>query len=167
MGRLTRPPVVKVRAGADRRVRRSDTLAVEEPLEVRLDGSAFLVTMRTPGDDIDLVHGLLHGEGVITTASDVVRPLLRGDRRRRAADLQRARRQPVPGAAPTGPLRQVLVNSACGSAARTSIDQVVTARRHPTTTARAAPSRGCSRRRSGSASSSGRSTRPAACTPPG
>ena len=70
MGRLTRTrPVVKVRAGADGRVvRRSDTLAVEEPLEVRLDGSAFLVTMRTPGDDIDLVHGLLHGERVIETS---------------------------------------------------------------------------------------------------
>ena len=45
-------------------MRRSDTLAVEEPLEVRLGGRAYLVTMRTPGDDIDLVHGLLHGEGV-------------------------------------------------------------------------------------------------------
>ena len=28
-----------------------------------------MVTMRTPGDDIDLVHGLLHSEGVITEAA--------------------------------------------------------------------------------------------------
>ena len=50
MGRLTRTrPVVKVRTGPDGRVvRRSDTLAVEEPLEVRLGGTAYLVTMRTP-----------------------------------------------------------------------------------------------------------------------
>ena len=41
-------------------VRRTDTLAVEEPLEIRLDGEPFAVTMRTPGDDVDLVHGLLH-----------------------------------------------------------------------------------------------------------
>ena len=136
MGRLTRTrPVVKVRAGADGRVvRRSDTLAVEEPLEVRLDGSAFLVTMRTPGDDIDLVHGLLHGEGVIETASDVL--LARycagtdedGLQTYNVLDVSL-----VPGAAPTGPLRQVLVNSACGLCGSTSIDQVVTARRFPTT----------------------------------
>ena len=45
---------------------------MEEPLEVRLNGESFVVTMRTPGDDIDLVHGLLHSEGVITGPSDVV-----------------------------------------------------------------------------------------------
>ena len=136
MGRLTRTrPVVKVRAGADGRVvRRSDTLAVEEPLEVRLGGTAYLVTMRTPGDDIDLVHGLLHGEGVIEHASDVV--LARycagtdeeGHNTYNVLDVSLA-----PGRGPVGPLRQVLVNSACGLCGTTSIDQVVTARRHPTT----------------------------------
>ena len=55
MGRVTRlHPVLKL--GPDLAVRRSDTLAVEEPLEIRLDGESYLVTMRTPGDDIDLVH---------------------------------------------------------------------------------------------------------------
>lgn len=40
-------------------MRRIDTLAVEEPLDVRLDGSPFVIAMRTPCHDIDLVHGLL------------------------------------------------------------------------------------------------------------
>src|SRR5262245_19234161 len=55
--------VMKVR-GHDA-VEVSDQLAVEEPLEIRLGGMAFSVTMRTPGHDEDLVAGLLHAEGVI------------------------------------------------------------------------------------------------------
>ncbi|HET9647279.1 MAG TPA: formate dehydrogenase accessory sulfurtransferase FdhD [Microlunatus sp.] len=70
MGRVTtRHPVLHL--GPDSARRRIDTLAVEEPLEIRLDGSRFVVTMRTPGHDIELVHGLLHSEGVIASAADV------------------------------------------------------------------------------------------------
>jgi FdhD protein len=50
---------------------RPDTVAAEEPLEIRLGGAALAVTMRTPGDDFDLVHGFLATEGVITDAGDV------------------------------------------------------------------------------------------------
>ncbi|NKX56918.1 formate dehydrogenase accessory sulfurtransferase FdhD [Arthrobacter mobilis] len=45
--------------------RREDVLAAEEPLEVRLGGKPFSVTMRTPGDDFDLVAGFLVSEGVV------------------------------------------------------------------------------------------------------
>lgn len=41
------------------------TLAVEEPLEIRLGGQPFVVTMRTPGDDMDLAAGHLVSEGAI------------------------------------------------------------------------------------------------------
>lgn len=44
---------------------RVDELAVEEPLEIRAHGESLAVFMRTPGDDADLVRGLLHAEGVI------------------------------------------------------------------------------------------------------
>jgi FdhD protein len=50
---------------------RPDTLVVEEPLEIRLSGRPLSVTMRTPGNDFDLVTGFLHGEGVIGAAGDV------------------------------------------------------------------------------------------------
>jgi FdhD protein len=50
---------------------RPDTVASEEPLEIRLDGTPLAVTMRTPGDDFDLVHGFLATEGVIADRSDV------------------------------------------------------------------------------------------------
>ena len=53
-------------------ISRPDTVVGEEPLEIRVAGEVFTVTMRTPGHDIELVHGLLHAEGVVTDAADVV-----------------------------------------------------------------------------------------------
>jgi FdhD protein len=50
---------------------RADLLAVEEPLEIRVDGEPLTVTMRTPGDDIDLAAGLLFTEGLLTRLEDV------------------------------------------------------------------------------------------------
>src|SRR3982751_2986996 len=69
-----RRPVVRYAFG--RRVSRPDTLAVEEPLEIRLDHGAgpesFTVTMRTPGHDLELALGFLVGEGVARTPGDVL-----------------------------------------------------------------------------------------------
>jgi FdhD protein len=42
-----------------------DEIAVEEPLEIRVDGSPLAVTMRTPGHDEELALGFLYGEGLI------------------------------------------------------------------------------------------------------
>ena len=51
-----------------------DTLVVEEPLEIRLDpqSTSLAVTMRTPGDDFDLVVGFLYNEGIIQHKSDLI-----------------------------------------------------------------------------------------------
>jgi len=43
----------------------SDQVALEEPLEIRVDGAALAVTMRTPGHDEELALGFLYGEGLI------------------------------------------------------------------------------------------------------
>ena len=51
---------------------REDFLAVEEPLEVRLGRMSFSVTMRTPGDDFDLVAGFLVSEGVIWDPAQLI-----------------------------------------------------------------------------------------------
>lgn len=48
-----------------------DQVAVEEPLELRLNGESLAVTMRTPGHDVELAHGLLYAEGLIAAAADV------------------------------------------------------------------------------------------------
>jgi FdhD protein len=42
-----------------------DVVAVEEPLEIRVDGEPLSVTMRTPGNDEELALGFLCGEGLI------------------------------------------------------------------------------------------------------
>src|SRR4051795_2761836 len=48
-----------------------DEVAVEEPLEIRVDGTALAVTMRTPGEDEDLAVGFLAGEGLVGGRADV------------------------------------------------------------------------------------------------
>ena len=49
----------------------SDVLVIEEPLELRIEGQAVAVVMRTPGHDHDLALGFLCTEGVIDGADDI------------------------------------------------------------------------------------------------
>src|SRR3954451_6578338 len=49
----------------------SDEVAIEEPLEIRVDGVPLAVTMRTPDNDEELALGFLYGEGLITEARPV------------------------------------------------------------------------------------------------
>lgn len=127
MARITRNyPVQKVKPGAT--TRRTDSVAVEEPLEVRLDGTSFAVTMRTPGDDIDLIHGLLHSEGIIAGRGDVSTARYcdgtgpDGLNTYNVLDVSLA-----PGVARPDPglARNVITSSACGICGTTSIDQVL------------------------------------------
>jgi FdhD protein len=50
----------------------SDSLAVEEPLEIRVRGHAIAVTMRTPGHDEELAAGFLLSEGILKRGSDII-----------------------------------------------------------------------------------------------
>lgn len=127
MGRVTRKHAV-LRLGPDTATRRTDMLAVEEPLEVRLNGDPFVVTMRTPGDDIDLIHGLLHSEAVIASRSDLVTARYcdgvgpDGLNTYNVLDVTLAE-----GVAPPDPglRRNVLTTSACGICGSTTIDTVM------------------------------------------
>ncbi|MEU6658785.1 formate dehydrogenase accessory sulfurtransferase FdhD [Streptomyces sp. NPDC046821] len=70
MGRVTaRRRVLRVRDGVSSY--RPDTLAVEEPMEIRVGGRPLTVTMRTPGHDFDLAAGFLVSEGVAHVGEDV------------------------------------------------------------------------------------------------
>ena len=55
-------PVTRVEEGGART--EEDAVVIEAPLEVRLGERSLLMTMRTPGDDFDLVRGLLFTEGL-------------------------------------------------------------------------------------------------------
>jgi FdhD protein len=57
---------------ADGAVTRPETLVVEEPLEIRVNGAAVTVTMRTPGSDIELAQGFLLTEGVVAAREDIL-----------------------------------------------------------------------------------------------
>ena len=124
--------------------------------------------MRTPGDDIDLVHGLLYAEGVIATAGDIV--LARYCAGEGADGLNTYNVLDVTladGVQPPEARRQVVTTSACGLCGATSIEQVMRATRFPLTddiTGAVRADR--SPRRSCCGSSSGRSRPPAACTLP-
>jgi FdhD protein len=50
---------------------RADLLAAEEPLGIRVDGAALTMTMRTPGDDIELAAGFLVSEGIVGSPADI------------------------------------------------------------------------------------------------
>ena len=60
-----------IRVGPLGRERRSDCAAAEEPLEIRVQGSTLLITMRTPGADRQLAAGLLLSERIVWTADDI------------------------------------------------------------------------------------------------
>ena len=69
---------VRVRVVEDGRVRvRPDTLATEEPMEIRLISGdvrqTVAVTMRTPGADFELAAGFLYGEGIVRSPEDILK----------------------------------------------------------------------------------------------
>ncbi|CAA9452896.1 MAG: Sulfur carrier protein FdhD [uncultured Rubrobacteraceae bacterium] len=76
--RRTSKTKTRVRVVEDGRVRvRPDTLATEEPMEIRLFAGqktqTVAVTMRTPGADFELAAGFLYGEGIIESPEDVLK----------------------------------------------------------------------------------------------
>ncbi len=72
MGRVTvRRRITTIDVDAVTERTRADTLTVEEPLELRVNGSPLTITMRTPGHDIEMVHGFLLSEGLIGGVEDV------------------------------------------------------------------------------------------------
>ncbi|NDZ94261.1 formate dehydrogenase accessory sulfurtransferase FdhD [Streptomyces sp. SID6673] len=129
MGRITaRRRVTRVRAGAAPTTR-ADVLAVEEPLEIRVGGSSLAVTMRTPGDDVELAAGFLVSEGLLTAVDDLrtarycAGATEDGTNTYNVLDLTLADHVGPPDAALT---RNFLTTSACGLCGKSSIDSVVT-----------------------------------------
>jgi FdhD protein len=118
-----------VRLGGETEVRRPDTLVVEEPLEIRVGGKPLVVTMRTPGDDMDLAAGFLVSEGVVS-AGDEVRAMRycagatdEGVQTYNVLDVDLS-----PGVAPPDPSleRSFYTTSSCGLCGKASLDAVRT-----------------------------------------
>ncbi|MEA2154133.1 MAG: FdhD protein [Solirubrobacteraceae bacterium] len=91
-----------------------DEVAVEEPLEIRVDGAALTVTMRTPGHDEELALGFLFGEGLIDGPREAG---LTGDLAANVVEV----RGPLlrdPGA------RRFYTTSSCGVCGKGSLEEV-------------------------------------------
>ncbi len=126
MGRVTVRRAVE-RVSPNGRQRRIDALAAEEPLELRVNGKALAVTMRTPGQDVELAHGFLLSEGVIGSAEDV--SIARfcegtgpdGMNTYNVLDIALAEGVPPPD---TGVERNFYTTSSCGVCGKAALDAV-------------------------------------------
>jgi FdhD protein len=116
---------------ADRRAA-PDTLVAEEPLEIRIGRSGgprppLAVTMRTPGDDLDLAIGFLLTEGVIAAAPDVVTAVLCAGTNEpdsyNVVDVTLAGHVPPPAVDLS---RNFYTTSSCGVCGKASVDAVRT-----------------------------------------
>ena len=123
MSRVTvRTPIRRFQDGTF--VSRPDTVAGEEPLEIRLGGTPLSTTMRTPGHDIELVHGLLHAEGIIAGRTDVIAARYcsgvdsSGQNTYNVLEVTLA----DPAAAPSVTARAFVTSSACGVCGTSSIE---------------------------------------------
>ncbi len=91
-----------------------DEVAVEEPLEIRVDGQPLAVTMRTPGHDEELALGFLYGEGLID-----------GPREARLTDDLAANIVEVSGPLLRDPgTRRFYTTSSCGVCGKGALEEV-------------------------------------------
>ena len=110
---------------------RSDALATEEPMEIRLvsggERKTVAVTMRTPGADFELAAGFLFGEGIVSSAEDIRRISYCVD-----ADADAEQRYNIVNVELRGGLeydlrsleRHFYTTSACGVCGKESLDQL-------------------------------------------
>ncbi len=133
MGRVTtRVPRTRVDVGRAVVVARPDTVAVEEPLEVRVGEDPVATTMRTPGDDFDLALGHLLTEGMIASAHDVATMMHCTDVGPDGSPTFNVVEAALsPGVALLRPARErtEAMTSACGVCGSASVDAVRTASR--------------------------------------
>ncbi|WCZ31815.1 formate dehydrogenase accessory sulfurtransferase FdhD [Corynebacterium massiliense] len=131
-------PVTRVKLDADGNVTEQDTRAdlvtAEEPLQIRVDGQTVTTTMRTPGHDVELAHGFLHGEGHIRTATDVTTARYcagavgpDGRNPYNLLDIEMAKKH----ALGLSDLRLHTTTSACGVCGTTSIEELFARTHYP------------------------------------
>lgn len=95
----------------------SDEIAAEEPLEIRIGGRPVSVTMRTPGEDLELAAGFLLTEGLLSIASS---PVLRQEHPNVVNAAVSAVTERQLGRA----ARNHFISSSCGVCGKTSIEAV-------------------------------------------
>ena len=115
--------------------RADDVVAAEEPLQVALDGEPFAIVMRTPGQDLELVLGLLFVEGLLKGVDDVAAAAVAASGVPETAppfpvrELPEAENlvelrlgSPHLGSRPVGWQRNLVASSACGICGAAALD---------------------------------------------
>src|SRR5882724_914870 len=99
-----------------------DSLAIEEPLEIRVRGRAISITMRTPGHDDELAAGFLVTENIVRNPSDILRiePCQRTD----SGNIINVVLDPMVNVDFEKLTRHVFASSSCGLCGKASIDSV-------------------------------------------
>jgi FdhD protein len=91
-----------------------DLLAVEEPLQIRVNGRDLSITMRTPGHDAELAAGFLFTEGILKTRADVL-----------AIDCgENSVALTLADGVDSGPSRNFYTTSSCGVCGKASIESL-------------------------------------------
>ncbi|MFE9422284.1 formate dehydrogenase accessory sulfurtransferase FdhD [Kitasatospora sp. NPDC006697] len=123
--------VVRLRGAG--RGERPDALAAEEPLEIRIGGEPLTVTMRTPGQDFDLVAGFLVGEGLLHRTEQLAALRYCAGTDESGANTYNVVDATLRGAdaLPLSAHRTLLTTSACGLCGRDTVDAVRTHVRWP------------------------------------
>jgi FdhD protein len=138
-GRTTRRRVTRISVSPAQVTDRPDLLATEEPLGIRIGGQAVSMTMRTPGDDVDLAAGFLLSEGIIGAAGDIASIVIcTGERcgHDHGSDDDHERMGNIadvtlrPGLSQQAARRNFLTTSACGVCGKASIDDLRVASRY-------------------------------------
>jgi FdhD protein len=116
--------VVRVQAG--QACTSVDHVAAEEPLEIRLAGMSLAVTMRTPGDDEELVAGFLYSERVIAHADDldVIAPYRTSDSDAAAGNVMNVLLARNADVARERLRRNFVASSSCGLCGKVTIDAI-------------------------------------------
>jgi FdhD protein len=106
--------------------RRADDLVTEEPLEIRINATPLTVTMRTPGDDLELAAGLLYTEGIIDGASALQSIAYGADSANVVEVALKGKRGGKSGRGGKGEQNATgrFMSSACGICGKTSIDAI-------------------------------------------
>lgn len=103
-----------------------DVVAVEEPLEIRVEGQTVAIVMRTPGDDRELAAGFLLTEGVIKSARDLFDLTTCVAPNANVVDAALAKPESFDAAKLS---RHVFTSSSCGVCGKTSIGSVLKRRK--------------------------------------
>lgn len=102
-----------------------DSVAVEEPLEIRVNGKSVAVTMRTPGHDRELAAGFLLTEGVIKGADDLLDLLIcRMLPEGQAGNIVDAQVNPACSVDFARLTRHVFSASSCGLCGKATLDSI-------------------------------------------